>query len=868
MFPMYPTSPAHLRMGRARGASSRIPGTVAPMTWCVSRLHFVTLPSMLRHLRVLPAHSVHEAFAYKCSGIASLLASHQDESSKKGKGKGKGKKGGKKRKGLKHSLADVLLRYLLLFFTIYSLTVCPSDAQLQNPVCRGLAEYRRLILEPYLLPPLKAAISHPAVSPYIERAKPYTDRAVQITTPIVLRTQYEWNHRVVPNWNKHVVPQYQKHVVPQYYKYVVPQLARANDFVQPYRSAAEQQYDKHVQPYVSFVSSNVKHYTSVAQPYVLLAADRTYTGYQRARPYLGPFVHRAKLILKRLVIFLRIQRRKFVDPHVAKIWERVKELSRGEQAPEKPIVSPIVEAPPSPATAPVASSVSPEQEPDLAQETESTASASSSEPAVSASSAAATSSTTPAPVETAVESKEKTPISFGSDDESPPSQSADAVVSVASIIESAIPSETPVLVVSSSEAEPESTAASSETPTTSGSAPSATLITGGEEDLDMDSFYADLGLTDDDLNVVQEPEKQFSPPAPPPSLTEEEKEEARLQKLAATAEKRKDITARHSKWEQDIEQAIKSGKKSLRKSLVALRKSAIEELKASKQIGGSLDDLVEEAEKLLKGAEIYLKNLKKEPRKVEEKAALWNKVVDKVGEKFAQRLQATESLVNGWYAGHVQKEVAEVTEVTGAVRGIADSAQADIGMDYAWLDDVTYLDWARYHDLVKRSDNFTKLAYSIQDGSHPSPPINPVATILGEVQSDVEDIIGGFQNRLRRISRSGDKAFGSGPVDVDEEEDDEPVDATPESEASILPISGDEPHPDAVKPVSSEPPPVIGRGHAEVEEAFARAEAQVPRESAEAVARSVGEEVAGDVAASTTGAPAAVVPSAPAHLEL
>jgi hypothetical protein len=30
---------------------------------------------------------------------------------------------------------------------------------------------------------------------------------------------------------------------------------------------------------------------------------------------------------------------------------------------------------------------------------------------------------------------------------------------------------------------------------------------------------------------------------------------------------------------------------------------------------------------------------------------------------------------------------------------LADDAQADLGMDYAWLDDVSVKDWKRYHDL-------------------------------------------------------------------------------------------------------------------------------------------------------------------------
>ena len=33
------------------------------------------------------------------------------------------------------------------------------------------------------------------------------------------------------------------------------------------------------------------------------------------------------------------------------------------------------------------------------------------------------------------------------------------------------------------------------------------------------------------------------------------------------------------------------------------------------------------------------------------------------------------------------------------IEKFGDDAQADLGMDYAWLDDVTVHDWTRYHDL-------------------------------------------------------------------------------------------------------------------------------------------------------------------------
>lgn len=36
------------------------------------------------------------------------------------------------------------------------------------------------------------------------------------------------------------------------------------------------------------------------------------------------------------------------------------------------------------------------------------------------------------------------------------------------------------------------------------------------------------------------------------------------------------------------------------------------------------------------------------------------------------------------------------------LKDMADAAQADVGLDYVWLEDVTYRDWQRYHDLARR----------------------------------------------------------------------------------------------------------------------------------------------------------------------
>lgn len=120
------------------------------------------------------------------------------------------------------------------------------------------------------------------------------------------------------------------------------------------------------------------------------------------------------------------------------------------------------------------------------------------------------------------------------------------------------------------------------------------------------------------------------------------------------------------------------------------------------------------------------------------------------------------------------------------------------------------------------SENFTTHAHSVQDGSHPSPPINPIIDAIKELQDEVDDVIAGFNARLRKIKRSGARVFGS-PVPADGEE---PEDET----ASILPVEDSEqPETPAESKIRNV---VVGRGKGEVEAALNRvAEADTQKTS-------------------------------------
>jgi hypothetical protein len=449
-----------------------------------------------------------------------------------------------------------------------------------------------------------------------------------MTRPVVSRTQLEWNHRIVPQWNKVIVP--------QYHKYLTPQLERASAVIRPYISTVEEQYESLLAPPIRVIFTTINKCQRAARPYILIAADKTYSCYQTTRPYLRPLWQRIVHILKQLLTFLRAQRRQFVDPHVARIWERVKELSRGGDE-TVTVQSTLVH------------------------------------------------STSPAAVETPFDSPVVQGLSTKPDEVEP--TSSDTENSAGSSPLSSLASETTIIstpksrslqhdgvtqevvseVLSSTRSSPveslrmkahtPSAAESTPLPTTA-IAPTPAVSQSLDEDVNLEAFYADIGL-DDEEPEAEVPEEDTH--TKPPPLTEEQLEELRLKELAKTAEKRRDITSRHTKWEEKLDNMIKEKKKALRKALVTVRKAAVQELETNSDVQSAIDQLVENAEKFLKGAEAYLNNVKAESRLGEEKAALWTKVLAKVDTKFAEYLRNTEDVVNGWYTTYLEKELQEVS---------------------------------------------------------------------------------------------------------------------------------------------------------------------------------------------------------------
>ena len=194
------------------------------------------------------------------------------------------------------------------------------------------------------------------------------------------------------------------------------------------------------------------------------------------------------------------------------------------------------------------------------------------------------------------------------------------------------------------------------------------------------------------------------------------------------------------------------------------------------------------------------------------------------------------------------------------MKNIAEDGQADIGLDYAWLDDVTYLDWrvrtissrirrtlnthsnstpalpciARQYvsfvnlalaSLIPPPDHktFLEQAKSIQNGTDPSAPSNPIFPILDDLQLEIKDVIMSFETRFRRMKRAGERAFASASAS-DASKSDEDLEAGAEPVVSILPVpagGSDRERADADQAAVADA--ILGRGEEEVREALLRA---------------------------------------------
>ena len=160
-------------------------------------------------------------------------------------------------------------------------------------------------------------------------------------------------------------------------------------------------------------------------------------------------------------------------------------------------------------------------------------------------------------------------------------------------------------------------------------------------------------------------------PSVVPIIVKEESEEEKAAKQAArvaeVAEKRRELQARHTRWEEKLADAITKQTSVLKSTISEIRRSAAADLKVNLAIREAVEKLHSEAEKALRGTEAYFSKLKEGGKSRDEQSKLWDRVLKKVEVKFEERLQEVEEKVNKWYQDEVlSKEEQAVSGISPA----------------------------------------------------------------------------------------------------------------------------------------------------------------------------------------------------------
>ncbi|KAG6856440.1 hypothetical protein H0H87_004405 [Tephrocybe sp. NHM501043] len=732
----------------------------------------------------------------------------------------------KKRKHTSSSYPKLFL-VLLSAFTAYTVSLCRADFPRTSPICHSLDLYRQHVLDPYVVPPIRSLVHH--AEPYIEPIKPYASSAADFTrTHVAPRasalldlTLEQYHAHIAPRLHWFFVEQYLNGILkPLYYKGLHP-------YIEPHFRPYQVYYRKVIVPTAQKLAVNAHatyirfrpyavYYLSEVQRHTInaygIARPRVIATYQLARPHVIVVLKKIKINALDLSSKVGDARREFVDPHVLRIWEKVVEAdatpsftaswssetatpASTQALKEEPTLSsssivaePVVQTPepvvtPDPVAEP---EPTPEAEPEVIAPSsqEETASPTSQEEAIPSPS----SSPEPSPSS-----------SSGADIPAPSAQvhvaSVPATEHEAASAASLFAASLHASEWSAPEAEPEQTASAEE----------------------VDDFLKDIGISEDGEIIaepvaeekVEEVQTEAAPPAygdPEPSPEE---------KLAITAKKRADITSRHERWQADLDALARAQLQGIRASLSESRAAAVAELAEWGQTKkGVVHEVEGEANKLLKGLDGYLRGVEEKIKKAngkqtreqrEKDKETWAKVVEKVELRFAEKVRDVQKEVHEWFMSVRERELKEIESASETVKTFADRAQADLGLDYAWLDDVTYYDWQKYHDLMRTSENFTSQGQKIQAQVDPV-GTNELIDALNDLERDVNELVEGFE-----VVIAGDRRRAETEVFVDVVEPETPTEEKAgEPEVSILPI---EPVKEKVVPEDI----FVGRSKEEVE---------------------------------------------------
>ncbi|KDQ12992.1 hypothetical protein BOTBODRAFT_175869 [Botryobasidium botryosum FD-172 SS1] len=304
-----------------------------------------------------------------------------------------------------------------------------------------------------------------------------------------------------------------------------------------------------------------------------------------------------------------------------------------------------------------------------------------------------------------------------------------------------------------------------------------------DDDLDVIAFLSSLTAEPTTTTSVQ-PTETVS------RMTPEERK-------GDNAYRRADVERRTAEWERKLKVECETQMKQLKETLLAIRTRAANEIKSGDgALGDEVQGLQEQADKGIDGVDKFVKNLMKKRAGGAEKVALLENIIDKVRKKFEGYAVGVNTRVQEWWVEVLNEEDAEVKKAADTVENLAGNAQGDIGLSWAFLDDVTHLEWKRYHALAGSAKEQADTYRAVANGTHSSAPENPLSLALSDLQVELQDIMIAFEltladtrSQAMRFLFGHEKSPEEVARDGQESSEGKSSEGARQPEVSILPVS-------------------------------------------------------------------------------
>lgn len=462
-------------------------------------------------------------------------------------------------------------------------------------------------MDPYILPPLRAAVAHPAVAPKIELARPYVEYATEVVT-----TRYHIVHDKV------------------------------TIATQPYIMLAQKEYNVRLRPHVKLMQYNMGRYRRQAQPYINLARVKALQTWAHVEPYVAPVLLKVQeapfIALNFIGKPIEHAKAKYVDPQVRKIVHKVEEMSANAATvgEERTLRANHAE------TLASRSSLTP-KEGETSATTEKATYYSS--PPMSLPLPTTPEQTTVSSVEQAATPAVPEPVE---------EQSATVPDSGAQ--------PTPGTSTTTSSA-----GSSTESPDKYAYLDKQIHNPNYDEDIEDIEFFEELEAYVNAINVTDPSSREAesaSPKPKPTRLTKEELEEKKRKRYEEAVEQRKVLDVRHEEWAKKLEDFITAKNTELANSLKKSRRKVLKDLKTQAGIKSSLAAMKNELAKSQKKAKKILDKLRMdwEDRYGEidedymDKLPLWAQFLEELERNFLRHKTKFEKELGEWTAQWVEGE--------------------------------------------------------------------------------------------------------------------------------------------------------------------------------------------------------------------